>query len=129
MAAKKNGYSYAHFDGKQRLVHRLVWEVEHGCGAPDRTVIRHRCDNRHCIRPSHLEDGTVRDNSRDMVERGVPPGSKLTRTLVARIRSLYATGRWSQYALADMFGVTRANIGYIVRRDTWDIETPTLLDT
>jgi hypothetical protein len=32
-------------------------------------VIRHKCDNPVCVRPSHLEIGTDADNNRDMAVR------------------------------------------------------------
>jgi len=32
--------------------------------------LRHKCDNRHCMNPNHLEPGASRDNVKDMMDRG-----------------------------------------------------------
>jgi HNH endonuclease len=37
---------------------------------PAKVVLRHKCDNRMCMNPNHLEPGTVQDNVKDMVSRG-----------------------------------------------------------
>ena len=37
---------------------------------PEGMQIRHTCDNRSCVNPTHLIPGTSQDNSNDMVERG-----------------------------------------------------------
>jgi hypothetical protein len=50
------------------LVHRVVWELTLG-PIPDGMCVLHRCDVRNCVRPSHLELGTVADNAVDMAER------------------------------------------------------------
>jgi hypothetical protein len=48
--------------------HRWLYEYLHGpLGS---LCVLHRCDNRRCIRPSHLWVGTARDNSHDMVAKG-----------------------------------------------------------
>lgn len=44
--------------------------------------------------------------------------SKLTPDIVREIRVRYANGE-TQESIATVFGVTQANIGYIVRRKTW----------
>lgn len=51
------------------LGHRRVWEHHFGPIPPGRCV-RHRCDNPPCLNIEHLELGTARDNSGDMVRRG-----------------------------------------------------------
>jgi predicted XRE-type DNA-binding protein len=48
--------------------------------------------------------------------------AKLTWHQVQEIRELYATGRYSQSQLANMFGVTQTPVSLIVRRKTWTNE-------
>lgn len=45
---------------------------------------------------------------------------KLTEEEVVKIRKLYATGRYTQEVLGDMFNVTQMNISAITRRKTWN---------
>jgi len=50
-------------------VHRLVYELAVG-RIPDGMVVRHRCDNRMCARPSHLRLGDQAANVQDMFDAG-----------------------------------------------------------
>ena len=65
--------------GVTHYAHRVSWELLHG-PIPDGHVVRHLCDKPECVRPGHLEVGTYRDNSADMVHpprlrhRPVGPG-------------------------------------------------------
>lgn len=49
--------------------HRLSYELYYG-PIPEGLQINHRCDNRRCVRPSHLYAGTQRQNARDTSRRG-----------------------------------------------------------
>jgi len=64
-----NGYGQIKVDGIPKLAHRFVYQHKVG-EIPNGHVIRHKCDNKPCINPSHLLTGTSADNSRDAVERG-----------------------------------------------------------
>lgn len=57
---------------KPRMVsaHRFAWELANGTAVPDGQVVMHSCDNRRCVRPDHLNLGTVGDNNRDMLRKG-----------------------------------------------------------
>lgn len=90
-------------------------------------VVRHKCDNPRCINPIHLELGTHKDNTHDMLLRGrhtnsIPTGElhggcKLTDTQVQTIRQRYKKGSRTcgSTKLATEFGVTHTQILYIVK--------------
>ena len=67
--ALQDGYAELKYKGKTIRVHRTVWETAHKRKA-GKWCIRHTCDNRACIRPSHLVRGTKKQNSLDAVRRG-----------------------------------------------------------
>lgn len=62
------GYGRITVDGKEWLLHRWTWTQAHG-PIPPGVVIRHKCDNPPCYNLEHLEPGTMKDNSEDMVKR------------------------------------------------------------
>lgn len=121
------GGRYGHFSFGLRTVkaHRWLYEVVVG-PIPDDLLLRHKCDNPRCVRPTHLEPGTHADNARDKVERGrmvdrqgeKHPLARLSETEVREIRRLSSLG-FTQTALSQQFGVARGQIGKIVTRVNW----------
>jgi hypothetical protein len=87
----KAGYGQFRYEGKQELAHRVSWFIKNG--RTDKCVL-HRCDNRPCVNPDHLFEGTQQDNIRDCVNKGRhgwvtgedDPNAKLTWDLVRAIR-------------------------------------------
>jgi predicted XRE-type DNA-binding protein len=85
----------------------------------------HKCDNRGCVNPDHLFAGTAKDNAIDMARklRGnhgeKATFAKLNAKKVRRIRSLYATGKMTQQAIANKYGITQANVSFIVLKNSW----------
>jgi hypothetical protein len=53
------------FRGEQDRAYRFVFCVRHQLAASSREVVRHRCNNRLCVNPDHLELGDRRDNLED----------------------------------------------------------------
>lgn len=119
------GYGLIDWQGKGHRTHRLAYEMHHG-PISGGLIVCHRCDNPPCMRLDHLFLGTDADNSQDRDRKGrqvAPPGmgngnAVLTDADVRAIRAAHAAGR-SQQSLSEEYRVTRANIGYIVRRITW----------
>lgn len=119
----RRGYGRFSINGKKFLAHRIAL---HGVAKKqDKSVVCHSCDNPSCVNPSHLFVGTQADNVQDMLSKGRnrpnPPSgerhhnSKLTEHEVFLIKQSRAT----QVQLAEIFGVTQANISEIRRGRTW----------
>ena len=86
-----SGYPGIGRNRKSTTVARYLYEKEYG-EIEKGLFVRHKCDNPQCINVKHLELGTVKDNHRDMVERGRStrgikhPKNKLTEKEVREIR-------------------------------------------
>lgn len=120
--ATRNGYGCLRFEGRTRYAHRVAFYLDRGYW-PE--ICRHKCDNRLCHNPQHLEDGTKADNSRDMVMRDRStrgerhPDVILTEQDVREIRLAYDSKSTSVKDLAYMYGVSRQNITSIGKRRSW----------
>lgn len=85
---------------------------------PDGLVVRHKCRNRHCCNPDHLEVGTVYDNNQDKY-RDDANSHILEEHEVLKIRELYATGNYTIKGLSERYGVSWSAIDYVIKRKTW----------
>lgn len=85
---------------RNKAAHRYAYILEHGY-IPAGLVVRHICDNRACVRPSHLVIGTYKENSEDMIARG--RGRRAVRkpmTIDKPIGLSIPKGRQAAFALA-----------------------------
>lgn len=120
---KKNGYGQFWLNGKPDRAHRVSYRMGHG-EIPNGLLIRHTCDNKVCVNPAHLLLGTVKDNSRDAIERGLYPRwekqgrAVLTNSQVREILLRIAAGQ-TQKSLAAEFGVCTSTISFIATRRNW----------
>lgn len=104
---------YGQFGG--RRAHRVAWELTYGPVQRGLCVLHH-CDTPLCVRPSHLFDGTKRENSRDMARKGRQWKQKITPSTAAQIRAAYERGVTRQVDLAARFGVDQTTISRVVLR-------------
>lgn len=114
----------------RKYVHRLVLEAHVG-PAPEGCEGNHKSGDKTDNRIGNLGWVTRSENNKHAYRvlgreptiappRGEAHGqSKLADEDVIEIRELWATGKYLQRELAEMFGVTRQTIGKIVNRRLW----------
>lgn len=121
-----NGYGRAYFEGRHVAAHRAAYCEANNLTLADveGVVIRHLCDVRACVEPTHLEPGTHADNSADMVARGRSVKgtahhlSRLCEEDVKEIRSRAAHGEaWR--LIGKLFGISKGSVQHIVSGRNW----------
>ena len=118
-----DGYGIFRVAGKNIGAHVFSWKLHNSEPIPKGINVLHECDNRRCVRPSHLWLGTQADNIKDCVainrhEKGeAHSAAKLTDAIVIKIRSEAKTQ--SGHTLAKKYNVTYRTIRYLLRGDTW----------
>jgi hypothetical protein len=117
------GYGQFNINGAPVAAHRVSWLIAGNTIPDDKPVMRHKCRNRNCVRPEHLEVGTHAENSADMIRDGNSTRgercmlSKLTAEQVLHIRSRAAE---THSELAREFGVARTTITNVINRYKWN---------
>ena len=109
LGAKNNGYGIRKINGRARYAHIVSFEESSG-PVPVGMELDHKCVNRSCVNPEHLEIVTHAVNS----QRGV---GKLTPDLVRAIRSEYPILTKSE--LGRKYGVSHSAIWQIITGRTW----------
>lgn len=99
------GYGQRKVSGKVQYTHRLAYIEAYG-DIPEGLVVRHKCDNRLCMNPEHLEVGTQSDNMTDCLKRRRNPRVKLSD---AQLRSIRKDTRPSE-VVAEEYSVTGRTI-------------------
>ena len=130
--SKGGGYGRVSISGRFTTAHRAAWLLFRDEQLAPGNFVCHRCDNKRCVRPSHLFQGSAADNTRDMIVKGrgklwsghSSPGeangsAKLTEWQVRQIREELKRGMMTQTAIAKKYGVRQTAISAIKRGETW----------
>ena len=101
--------------------HRWSFNYHHKQEIPEGFDVRHKCDNRICVNPDHLELGTRKQNVQDMLERhALPCNRKFTKEQVVEIKAKRETGKTYQ-SLAEEYGCNRRVIERLCLGKTYQI--------
>lgn len=123
--------TYGEGGRKTYPAHKVSWELATGEKVRTGLLVCHHCDNRRCIRPSHLFVGTHTDNMRDMWAKGrgwnhKPPvmrgensmQSRVSAAQVIEFRRLFLTGI-SCRELAKQFNLGHCLVSNAVSGRSW----------
>jgi hypothetical protein len=118
----EKGYGQIRVNQRMLRANRVAWYLTHGLFSDQ--YILHSCDNKKCVNPNHLHEGSNQDNAREASERGLLSmgerhhKAKLTSKQVLHIRKL-ATSGLSDTAISKVFGVSLNSVYLIKTRRTW----------
>lgn len=103
--------------GGYSKMHRWVAAKHYQVKLTSKDIVRHLCDNKWCVEPTHLAIGTQQDNVDDMFSKGRQPNlkgkhTKLSDDDVAYIREMKK--KVTQASLARRFNVDPSTINHII---------------
>jgi len=121
LALRKNGYARITFERKSWYAHRLSY-VAFGGTFIDGCDICHSCDNRKCVNPTHLFQGTRKNN---MIEAKLKnrmatgfnlPQTKLSQSDIKNIIN-YGISGLKHKEIAEKYNVTRSLVTYYINKN------------
>ena len=93
------------------LAHRWSYKYHNKLDVLEAECIRHKCDNRKCVNPLHLEPGTRADNNQDMRERHPQPNNrKFTEEQIVEIKFLRNESKMSYPKIASLYSCNKRTI-------------------
>lgn len=112
---RPDGYGMIWFKGKAERAHRISYLLHKGYLPEEPLVLCHKCDNRRCINPDHMFEGTRGENCTDAAEKWRMPlneahwNTKIPEDAVPLIRA----SNEPQSVLAERYGVRQSQISRI----------------
>lgn len=126
LSGKNDWYGKITVDGWQTLTHIYSWYLANGRKPQLGMQILHSCDNKRCVNPEHLREGTLQENLQEAIDRGFTAwgeknaSAKLTIEDVKTIkRTLRDNPTVIRKHLARQYGVSPSVISDISVGRTW----------
>lgn len=127
-AVDGHGYGQLTRGNTRVLVHRIAFHFAYGHWPVP--VGRHTCDTPRCFNPLHIVEGTMKQNSEDMVDRRRNRfgerhyQAKLTSEQVVAIRTAASHSYFNgTKKLAIQYGVSEGAIYHVLKLNTWKQKT------
>jgi len=116
-------YGQISVNGKRKRAHRVSFELFKEKILPGMLIL-HSCHNTLCVNPDHLRQGTVKENSNDMIAASrsligeKSRRAKLKEQDVKKIKELDKQG-FCRLSIAKQYGITRECISSIILGKSW----------
>lgn len=119
----RDGYGFLMVNNKpDQRASRVSYELFNGPIKEGMFILHGPCSNKLCVNPSHLRQGTNKENMQDAKRDGViykgqqTHTAKLTEKLVKEIRNLK---NMTQNEIAKKYKICRSNVSIILNRKSW----------
>jgi hypothetical protein len=118
----KEGYRMVVFNVNKkkiyRNVHRLVAQafIPNPLNLPE---VNHKDGNKLNNHVDNLEWVTTRENQLHVRDVLGSKSNKINMTIANEIRKLYKSGKYTHIELAEMFGIRKTQVGYIIQNKRW----------
>lgn len=114
---ESGGYGILRGQGRTVRAHRASFELHFGPISRGLEIC-HTCDNRGCVNPDHLFEGTQKDNMQDCAQKGRIFRAKIEIEQVIEIKRMILEGN-SDKEIVGKFNLTQAHIRQIRRGKCW----------
>ena len=117
------GYGVFYTHGKKHYAHRWLWEFKNG-PIPDGIELDHLCQNKSCVKPSHLEAVTHAENMKRAAKQGKWNGernsqAKRTESEVLTIKMLYQYFMLPGTMIAKAMKIPIRSVYSIISGEAW----------
>jgi hypothetical protein len=127
VASTRSGYGAIKHQGRVHSAHCVAWIIANQKQVPFGFVIAHKCDNRICVNPDHLECVTAQKNNADLHARRVlraprgqeVPTAVLSEDIVQKIRSMYKPRVVTVKKIASDLGLNYWCVRNVCQQRTW----------
>jgi DNA-binding CsgD family transcriptional regulator len=125
--AKTRGYGQFSHDGKLQYAHRMMCHLVNGPAPQPDFHAAHNCGrgDQGCVHPRHLSWKSPAENQQDRKEHGTAGRLHFTAARInveQRDEILEMAKTKSHDEIAEIYGITRRAISYIVKGQTWSDE-------